>query len=589
MSESIITRKKGGVTIPQTELPVITFISRTDTSLTFTIRNEDDEQAIVYYELGDDTPDSESIILNGNTTTSNIVFSGLTPGTSYTLYVWATAFNKSVSQVAESNQTTTNTTIAPTITYISKTFDSITFNVTNNDNTTATIYYQQNVTPPTANSVVLNVGQTSSNLTISGLTKQTTYTVYAQALGTGKQLSSIVSFTETTPDFPTLTNPTITFVSATTTSISFTLRNNASVSANIFYQHSVTPPTANFVTLGAGVTSSTLTISGLNAGTSYTIYAQAKQTNWNNSGVVSTTQSTLAIVGQAQFISAGTFNWTAPSGVTSVSVVCVGAGGYGQDNLGGGGGGLGWKNNISVTPGQSYQVVVGAGRLGQGLSGAVNTTSHFINTSTVRGGGGSQGIPQTGGAPGGTFTGDGGGNGGNGSNTASGGSGGGGTGGYSGNGGGGGGSSGNGGGGGGGGNDTNNFNSLQISGSNDPGNFQCNRVEFVYNYGGRGGGVGLQGQGANGTGGTNNPNSGANQVATPGNAGSNLGFIVGRSGAGIGFNLYRYYQFEFVNGEYTCQMLQFTPNQEQRDSTAGGVRIIWGTNRAFPSTNTGDL
>jgi hypothetical protein len=410
MGESIITRKKGGVSIPQTELPVITFVSRNDTSLTFTIRNEDDEQAIVYYELGDDTPDSTSIVLNGNTTTSNIVFSGLTPGTSYTLYVWATAFNKSVSQVAESNQTTTNTTIAPTITYISKTFDSITFNVTNNDNTTATIYYQQNVTPPTANSVVLNAGQTSSNLTISGLTKQTTYTVYAQALGTGKVLSSVVSFTETTPDFPTLTNPTITFVSKTSDSISFTLRNNASVSANIFYQHSVTPPTANFVTLGAEVTSSTITISGLNPSTSYTIYAQAKQTNWNNSGVVSITQTTNAVQGQQLFTSSGT--WVAPAGVTSVSVLLVGGGDGGYytfntrcDDFGCindfryfiyNGGDLRYSNNVSVTPGQSYTITVGAGGIGARNGGGTSaqTSSAFgINAGT--GGANSTGISST--------------------------------------------------------------------------------------------------------------------------------------------------------------------------------------------------
>jgi hypothetical protein len=296
MAESYITRKSGGGGGPQTELPIITFISKTDTSLTFTIRNEDDEQAIVYYELEDNTPDSSSIILSGSTTSSNVVFSGLTPDTSYTLYVWANAFNKSVSQVAESTQTTTRVTVAPTITFISKTFNSITFNITNNDSETSTIYYQQNVTPPTTNSVVVNAGQTSSNLTISGLTKQTSYTVYAQAQANNRLLSSVVSFTETTPDFPTLTNPTITFVSATANSISFTLTNNASVSANIYYEHSDTTPDANFVTLGAGVTSSTLTISGLNASTSYTIYAQAQQTNNNPSGVVSTTQSTPAPV-----------------------------------------------------------------------------------------------------------------------------------------------------------------------------------------------------------------------------------------------------------------------------------------------------
>ena len=76
--------------------------------------------------------------------------------------------------------------------------------------------------------------------------------------------------------------------------------------------------------------------------------------------------SAIILPGNAEFITPGTYSWTAPAGVTSVSVVCVGAGGGGLSNEinqggGAGGGGLGYKNNISVTPGQSYTVVVGAG------------------------------------------------------------------------------------------------------------------------------------------------------------------------------------------------------------------------------------
>ena len=113
--------------------------------------------------------------------------------------------------------------------------------------------------------------------------------------------------------------------------------------------------------------------------------------------------------GQQSYTSAGTFTWTAPAGVTSVCAVCVGAGGNETTAGGDGGGGLGWKNNIPVVPGQSYQVVVGA----QGTSGANGQDSYFINTSTVKGGGGSIGGTNNGGT-GGDYVGDGGGNGGNG-------------------------------------------------------------------------------------------------------------------------------------------------------------------------------
>jgi hypothetical protein len=46
-----------------------------------------------------------------------------------------------------------------------------------------------------------------------------------------------------------------------------------------------------------------------------------------------------------------------------------GGGACGTYTTGGGGGGLGWKNNIAVTPGQSYTVVVGAGGTGEASSG----------------------------------------------------------------------------------------------------------------------------------------------------------------------------------------------------------------------------
>ena len=108
--------------------------------------------------------------------------------------------------------------------------------------------------------------------------------------------------------------------------------------------------------------------------------------------------------GEALFSTAGTYSWFAPAGVTSVSIVAIGSGGGGASNPGcaGGGGGLGYKNAQAVTPGSSYSVVVGAY--------APNTNggdSYFIDTSTVKGGGGLRGN-----GAGGTYTGTGGGNGG---------------------------------------------------------------------------------------------------------------------------------------------------------------------------------
>ena len=110
--------------------------------------------------------------------------------------------------------------------------------------------------------------------------------------------------------------------------------------------------------------------------------------------------------GQDAYTTAGNYTWVAPTAVTSVSVVAIGGGAPG-----GRGGSLGYKNNISTTPGTGYAVVVGN----------ANATSRFV--CTVKGSGGAVSC-----AP--FFVGDGGGLGGN-----SAGLGGGGAGGYSGNGG----------------------------------------------------------------------------------------------------------------------------------------------------------
>lgn len=117
-----------------------------------------------------------------------------------------------------------------------------------------------------------------------------------------------------------------------------------------------------------------------------------------NLGIVGTAQA----AGQRTFSTPGSYSWTVPAGVTSVSVVAVGGGGGGASGNGGGGGGLGWKNAIPVTPGQSIPVVVGAG----GSNNTNGGVSYFGSASLVAGFGGVAG------GAGGIFVGDGGGNGG---------------------------------------------------------------------------------------------------------------------------------------------------------------------------------
>lgn len=260
------------------------------------------------------------------------------------------------------------------------------------------------------------------------------------------------------------------------------------------------------------------------------------------------------------FSTPGTYTFEAPAGVTSVSAVCVGGGGGAQVSYGGAGSGgaLGWKNNITVVPGQSYTVVVGAG----GGNGQYGGDSYFVNTSTVFAGGGTYASYSgpTALASYNTYVGDGGGRGGRGcgydpDNTGYRMFGGGGAGGYLGDGGDGGGGSNNMGNGTGGGY----AGFLPVTGSGGGGGGGTHRS---------GGGVGVYGHGPDGT----SPGRTYNYTYQVwnyygGTAGSNgSGMIYG--GGGSWYSL----------GGYPDQLIS---------GSGGAVRILWGSGRAFPSTNVG--
>lgn len=87
-----------------------------------------------------------------------------------------------------------------------------------------------------------------------------------------------------------------------------------------------------------------------------------------------------------------TTDFTVPAGMNKVYVEMVGGGGGGADAGGGGGGGL-FKGVVSVTPGGTYTVTIGAGgggtTGGNGAGGGGNTT--FGALATANGGGGAMG------------------------------------------------------------------------------------------------------------------------------------------------------------------------------------------------------
>ena len=299
-------------------------------------------------------------------------------------------------------------------------------------------------------------------------------------------------------------------------------------------------------------------------------------------------------VGQQTFTTIGTTTWVAPSGVTSVSVVCVGGGGSGFGWIGGGGagGGLAWRNNVSVTPGTSYTVTVGRG--GSSSPGGSNSVvsgsqvsrnglnSGFLTTAA---GGGEHGgwRDASGGQPtGGTYTGDGGGNGGScegghnlygGSSSTRMTSGGGGAGGYSGTGGKGAGSLQNGG---------STVNATSGSGGGGGGG-GARRVDLTTSYGGTGGGgVGLNGQGSNGA-------AGATDSTTAPTTQVNVNVGGGGGSGGVRGALGPYSDITGLGGDgglYGGGGGSGGGSSGSSDGGNGGngaVRIIWGPGRSFPS------
>jgi hypothetical protein len=95
MGEGFIVRKGGAVT-EQALAPTITEVSKTDTTITFTVTNNDAETATVYYDFDDEVTSlsEDNVTLATTAESDEIEVTGLTAETQYTIYSVASAFNK---------------------------------------------------------------------------------------------------------------------------------------------------------------------------------------------------------------------------------------------------------------------------------------------------------------------------------------------------------------------------------------------------------------------------------------------------------------------------------------------------------------
>lgn len=84
MADTFVTRKSSG----QKSLiaPSFLFVSNTTSSFTLKIKNNNDEQVTCIYEINNTQPIQNSIVIQANSETSEIVFSSLTMGTIYLVF-----------------------------------------------------------------------------------------------------------------------------------------------------------------------------------------------------------------------------------------------------------------------------------------------------------------------------------------------------------------------------------------------------------------------------------------------------------------------------------------------------------------------
>lgn len=108
------------------------------------------------------------------------------------------------------------------------------------------------------------------------------------------------------------------------------------------------------------------------------------------------TQTQYEQYGEAVFPASATpYSWTVPAGVTSISVLAIGAGGGGCRSTSAGGGGSGgdlrYRNDLTVTPGEVLTIVSGLGGApgATGAAGGLSSVSRGgTNLLTASGGGG---------------------------------------------------------------------------------------------------------------------------------------------------------------------------------------------------------
>tara|TARA_X000000368_G_C23022414_1_gene708608 strand:- start:54 stop:1208 length:1155 start_codon:yes stop_codon:yes gene_type:complete len=146
--------------------------------------------------------------------------------------------------------------------------------------------------------------------------------------------------------------------------------------------HKKEKPLTSLVSMGGGATGSVL--GGIVDKTTDAIWFTNAESNSDLAALSASVLDTLQVRNSSLTETA----WKVPSGVTSISIACMGCGGGGmnypspasaQGSTSRGGGQLVWRNNITVTPGSTLYVKASA----EGVTPRANTTSNYV-TDTSR-------------------------------------------------------------------------------------------------------------------------------------------------------------------------------------------------------------
>ena len=276
---------------------------------------------------------------------------------------------------------------------------AISFTAPTNDGGSAITNYEYSFN--NSSWTALSPADAVSPVTVSGLTQNTSYTVYLRGVnivGSGPASSGV---TFTTAGVPTGTT-TISGVTVTTTTATVSFSTTAGGSAITGYDYYLTS------WVDASTTTSPKTISGLSSNTSYTVYMRPKNAYGSGSQSAGVGFTTSAVFMSATGGTTNTYSnykshiFTGNSSlVVSVAgdyptadILVVGGGAGGGNDRGGGGGAGGFRTSSQTLTATTYTVTVGGAGSGGVYGGATPTAggnSIFYGPTTISSTGGGRG------------------------------------------------------------------------------------------------------------------------------------------------------------------------------------------------------